>query len=70
MMSDNAKIGTLLVSLGFLFLFLGVLLFFDAGLMAIGACAARCLAGRALRGVRGRGRDKEDQDTAWAPQSS
>ena len=37
-LSDNAKIGTLLVSLGFLFLFLGVLLFFDAGLMAIGAC--------------------------------
>ena len=39
-LSDNAKVGTLLVSLGFLFLFLGVLLVFDAGLMAIGACRA------------------------------
>jgi len=36
MMSDNMKIGVLLVSLGFLFLFLGIVLFFDAGLLAIG----------------------------------
>jgi hypothetical protein len=36
--SDNAKIGILLVSLGLLFLSFGVLLFFDAGLMAIGEC--------------------------------
>lgn len=36
-LSDNAKIGILLIALGFLFLSLGVLLFFDAGLMAIGA---------------------------------
>lgn len=35
-LSDNTKIGILLISLGFLFLFLGVMLFFDAGLMAIG----------------------------------
>lgn len=31
-----AKIGTLLVSLGFLFLFLGVILFLDSGLLTIG----------------------------------
>lgn len=36
-LSDNAKVGILLIALGFLFLSLGVLLFFDAGLMAIGA---------------------------------
>lgn len=36
MMTDNAKIGVLLVGLGVLFLFLGVLLFFDPGLLAIG----------------------------------
>jgi hypothetical protein len=34
--SDNAKIGILLVSLGFLFMTLGVVLFLDAGLMTIG----------------------------------
>lgn len=34
--SDNAKIGIFLVSIGFLFLFLGVVLFFDAGLLSIG----------------------------------
>ena len=34
--TDNQKIGILLISLGLLFLLLGVLLFFDAGLMAIG----------------------------------
>ena len=44
-LSDNAKIGILLISLGFLFLSLGVMLFFDAGLMAIGECGpARKLA--------------------------
>jgi hypothetical protein len=47
-LSDNAKIGILLIALGFLFLSLGVLLFFDAGLMAIGACR-RTTAGRAAR---------------------
>ncbi|RHY06836.1 hypothetical protein DYB30_004540 [Aphanomyces astaci] len=33
---DNRKIGTLLLGLGFAFLFLGVMLFFDAALLAIG----------------------------------
>lgn len=48
-LSDNTKIGVLMISLGFLFLFLGVLLFFDAGLMAIGEASTwgarvpRCL---------------------------
>ena len=37
-LSDNMKIGILLVSLGLLFLTLGVMLFFDSGLMAIGGC--------------------------------
>jgi hypothetical protein len=36
MFSDNTKIGIALVSLGFLFLFLGVLFFFDAGLLSVG----------------------------------
>ncbi|EQC35402.1 hypothetical protein SDRG_07112 [Saprolegnia diclina VS20] len=36
MMDDNRKIGTLLLGVGFLFLFLGVMLFFDAALLAIG----------------------------------
>jgi hypothetical protein len=36
MLNDNHKIGILMVGLGFLFLFLGVLLFFDSGLLAIG----------------------------------
>ncbi|OQR96031.1 vesicle transporter GOT1B [Thraustotheca clavata] len=35
-MDDNRKIGTLLLGVGFLFLFLGVMLFFDAALLAIG----------------------------------
>ncbi|CAM9160213.1 unnamed protein product, partial [Sphacelaria rigidula] len=34
--SDNRKIGTGLLALGGIFLFLGVLFFFDAGLLAIG----------------------------------
>lgn len=36
MLSDNTKVGVILVSLGFFFLFLGVVLFFDSGLLAIG----------------------------------
>eukprot|EP00752_Nemacystus_decipiens_P012448 g11029.t1 len=36
MMSDNRKIGTGLLALGGIFLFLGVILFFDAGLLAMG----------------------------------
>lgn len=36
MMSDNRKIGTGLLALGGIFLFLGVMFFFDAGLLAIG----------------------------------
>jgi hypothetical protein len=36
MISDNTRIGILMVSLGFLFLFLGILLFFDSGFLAIG----------------------------------
>ncbi|CAM9801366.1 unnamed protein product [Chrysoparadoxa australica] len=35
-MSDNKKIGTGLLVLGFVFLTLGVLMFFDSGLLAIG----------------------------------
>jgi hypothetical protein len=33
---DNRKIGTLLLGLGFVFLFLGVIMFFDAALLALG----------------------------------
>ena len=33
---DKRKIGTLLLAVGFLFLFLGVLFFFDASLLSIG----------------------------------
>jgi hypothetical protein len=36
LISENVKIGTVMVSLGFLFLALGVMLFFDSGLLAIG----------------------------------
>ncbi|CAM9112013.1 unnamed protein product [Scytosiphon promiscuus] len=36
MMTDNRKIGTGLLALGGLFLFLGVVLLFDAGLLAMG----------------------------------
>lgn len=36
MISDNTKIGVLMVGLGVLFLFLGIILFFDSGLLAIG----------------------------------
>lgn len=36
MFSDNVKIGIILSGLGFLFLFLGMVLFFDSGLLAIG----------------------------------
>lgn len=43
MMSDNRKIGTGLLALGGIFLFLGVILFFDAGLLAMGECAASTL---------------------------
>jgi hypothetical protein len=35
-MDDNKKIGTGLLVLGFVFLFLGVLLFFDSALLAMG----------------------------------
>mmetsp|Transcript_12756 Transcript_12756/g.16765 ORF Transcript_12756/g.16765 Transcript_12756/m.16765 type:complete len:139 (+) Transcript_12756:102-518(+) len=35
-MDDNRKIGTGLLVLGFIFLFFGVILFFDSGLLAIG----------------------------------
>lgn len=35
-LDDNRKIGTGLLVLGFVFLFLGVILFFDAGLLTIG----------------------------------
>ncbi len=34
--SDNAKIGMFMTGLGILFLLLGILFFFDAGLLAIG----------------------------------
>ena len=33
---DNRKIGTLLLGVGFIFIFLGVLFFFDSALLAIG----------------------------------
>ncbi len=36
MMTDNRKVGTGLLSLGGIFLLLGVLLFFDAALLAMG----------------------------------
>mmetsp|Transcript_967 Transcript_967/g.1882 ORF Transcript_967/g.1882 Transcript_967/m.1882 type:complete len:140 (+) Transcript_967:92-511(+) len=36
MISDNAKIGTGLLALGIVFLFLGVIFFFDAALLALG----------------------------------
>ncbi|GLE03327.1 hypothetical protein PINS_up012217 [Pythium insidiosum] len=36
MLDDNRKIGTLLLGIGFGFLFFGVLLFFDAALLALG----------------------------------
>jgi Got1/Sft2-like family len=42
MLSDNMKIGVLLVSLGFLFLGIGVVLFLDAGLMAVGNLLLLC----------------------------
>lgn len=42
MLDDNRKIGTLLLGLGFVFLFLGVLLFFDAALLALGDVLFLC----------------------------
>lgn len=36
MLSDNRQIGTGLLALGGIFLFLGVILFFDPGLLAMG----------------------------------
>lgn len=36
MLTDNTRIGILMVGLGILFLFLGILLLFDTGLLAIG----------------------------------
>lgn len=41
MMSDNRKIGTGLLALGGIFLLLGVILFFDAGLLAMGESSSR-----------------------------
>lgn len=40
MMSDNRKVGTGLLSLGGIFILLGVLLFFDAALLAMGEMRA------------------------------
>jgi hypothetical protein len=42
MLDDNRKIGTLLLGVGFLFLFLGVILFFDAALLALGDVLFLC----------------------------
>lgn len=36
MISDNAKIGTGLLALGIVFLFLGMLFFFDSAMLALG----------------------------------
>ena len=41
-LDDNRKIGTLLLGVGFLFLFLGVMLFFDSALLAIGDILFLC----------------------------
>ena len=42
MLDDNRKLGTLLLGIGFVFLFLGVLLFFDAALLALGDVLFLC----------------------------
>lgn len=42
MLDDNRKIGTLLLGIGFAFLLLGVLLFFDAALLALGDVLFLC----------------------------
>ncbi|KAF1336367.1 Orotidine 5'-phosphate decarboxylase, partial [Globisporangium splendens] len=42
MLDDNRKIGTLLLGIGFVFLMLGVLLFFDAALLALGDVLFLC----------------------------
>lgn len=42
MLDDNRKIGTLLLGIGFAFLVLGVLLFFDAALLALGDVLFLC----------------------------
>lgn len=42
MLDDNRKIGTLLLGIGFTFLMLGVLLFFDAALLALGDVLFLC----------------------------
>lgn len=44
MMSDNRKIGMGLLALGGIFLLLGVMMLFNPGLLAIGACGVNeCL---------------------------
>uniref|UniRef100_K3X7C2 Vesicle transport protein n=1 Tax=Globisporangium ultimum (strain ATCC 200006 / CBS 805.95 / DAOM BR144) TaxID=431595 RepID=K3X7C2_GLOUD len=42
MLDDNRKIGTLLLGIGFVFIMLGVLLFFDAALLALGDVLFLC----------------------------
>ena len=62
-LSDNQKIGVILVTLGCLFLCLGILLFFDAGLLAIGALSALAFT-QWVQIARSGGARTERQDTA------